>query len=327
MSVKRYLVLSFVVTIASVLAVLGIGLWISVSTGLHDYLHHLRQVTHHHPHAHPPLAPYPSGQAHMGLTAIDHFLRSMEVNLVLTALIAIITGLAVALYIARSLSRPLQTLTQGAHAITRGVTNIEISPSDLDELDALSAAFNNLAANLKEADSERTERLEDLSHEIRTPLTALLGYTEALTDKEVSSRIHDEITRIRRLAEHLPESAPIASYLYRMAPHRAVDVIEPVAALYTPLMTARHITCECQYSKSDLWLQCDQQALREALHNLLANSLKHTPDQGVIRLTVQPAEISRYALLIVEDSGPGIPDHLRDAIWQRRVSLHTHTGG
>jgi signal transduction histidine kinase len=62
-------------------------------------------------------------------------------------------------------------------------------------------------------------------------------------------------------------------------------------------------------------LQADPARLAQALRNVLANAIEHTPDGGLIRLSA--ATTATGVRFVVEDDGPGIPDDQRDLIFER----------
>jgi two-component system sensor histidine kinase KdpD len=63
-----------------------------------------------------------------------------------------------------------------------------------------------------------------------------------------------------------------------------------------------------------LVLEVDSPKVERMIANLLANAARHTPPGTPVWVRVQPRE--RGALLVVEDAGPGVPAHLREAIFE-----------
>ena len=308
---------SFVLVMLSALGVFGAGLWISVTLYLDDYIHHLRTLSRHHH------IPGFQGQSHMGLEALYHFLHAMELDLVITTIVAFGVGWLVSHYVSRTFTRPLATLARGAHAVSRGATNVEVAPTSLTELGDLASAFNQVAHTFKQAEEERRERLEDLAHEIRTPLMALLGYSRSLVGQIPSATLepfNSEIDRISRLTEHLPDAAPLASYFYHPTATHVDSLLTSVWGLYLPMLEPRHITPEAEWDAALVFF-VDAEAIREALHNLLSNAIRHTPLNGTIRLSAISSAIPGYGVLVVEDSGSGIPDEARTRILERTVRL------
>lgn len=133
---------------------------------------------------------------------------------VTTALLALVLVVALALFFARRVTRPIRHLTSAAVQLSKGQAGVQIPVTQKDEIGLLAATFNEMSANIKNlVDTlearvrERTGQLEkacerlkvvnrkiyalekarrtliaNISHELRTPLAAIQGYVEALRD-------------------------------------------------------------------------------------------------------------------------------------------------
>ncbi|MDA8207328.1 MAG: HAMP domain-containing sensor histidine kinase [Thermaerobacter sp.] len=313
MSIRRHLFLRVFALILVVLGMLGVGMWYSMHRYLSHYLVHLRHLAHQHHHE-------TVGQAHMGLNLLHQLVEALTWNVALAGLVALTIGAVGAYYLAEVLSRPLKSLTRGAYAISRGATNFVITPSSIRELADLANVFNDVARALADGERQRQERLEQLAHEIRTPLTALMGYSRAMAAGDVSlsaQPLEAEIGRIQQLTAHLPDAAPLSAHLYHRSLITAEELVQPIRALYQPVLHSRHIAFETEWD-TGMTFDVDAAAIHEALHNLLSNALKHTPSPGTIRVGVHWAEIPQYGVIVVEDSGSGISDKQRDDILEPR---------
>jgi two-component system sensor histidine kinase BaeS len=197
-----------------------------------------------------------------------------------------------------------------------------------DEVAALSRAFNQMgdelatrARALEAADSTRRQLLADVSHELMTPLTAMRGYVETLSMAELNLdqatrdrylRIIDEEThRLERIVGDLLDLARLeggGTALEREdVPVRAL--FDRVHARHERELTARSITLTRAIGHDVDTVYGDSTRLEQALQNLAANALRHTPDGGTITLTAD--HVGPSLRLRVRDTGPGIaPDHL-----------------
>ncbi len=154
-----------------------------------------------------------------------------------------------------------------------------------------------------------------------TPLTAMRGYIETLGMSELSL---DEPTRERYLAivtEETHRLEAIIGDLLDLARlegggttmrHEPVDVgavFDRVAARHEREMQSRRIRLERHVGPGAERVPGDQDRLEQALQNLAANALRHTPDGGEMTLAAF-AEGDRVRIS-VRDTGPGIaPEHL-----------------
>jgi len=197
-----------------------------------------------------------------------------------------------------------------------------------DEVAALARSFNEMgdelasrARALEASDTARRQLLADVSHELMTPLTAMRGYIETLTMRELnldgSTRdrylhiIDDETHRLERIIGDLLDLARLegGGGTLRREEVPVQALFERVHARHERELTERHITLAANIAKGAEVVQGDPDRLEQALQNLAANALRHTPDGGEI---VMSADVVGDNLrLRVRDSGAGIPpEHL-----------------
>jgi len=88
-----------------------------------------------------------------------------------------------------------------------------------------------------------------------------------------------------------------------------------VAERHERELSSRHVTLTTRVDALARWITGDADRLEQALQNLAANALRHTPEGGQIRLTAerQAAEV----VLTVRDTGPGIPSEHLPLIFNR----------
>lgn len=251
-------------------------------------------------------------------------------TLALVAFALLTAGTATAaLLIFRPARRRLQALGEAARAIGAGQTGVRAPESGRDEVSSLAHTFNDMAAQLEErtsalehADRTRRQLLADVSHELMTPLAAIRGYVETL---RMSDLRVDEATRGRYLrivneeSERLEHIIGDLLDLARLEGGGGTIKIEdvPMAQLmqrvrhrHAPAVAEKAITLETIEDPTVLDVPGDQNRIEQALQNLVANAVRHTPTGG--RVTVRSeARPDGLVALVVEDTGPGIPtEHL-----------------
>ncbi len=327
MTVRRYLWVTYLAVMIGVLATVGVGLLVMSHLYLAHYVTHLQQLARHGKRGRPL---FPRGQAKAGVAAVATFLHAVTGYLALIGLAALVLGLLAFRIVARRLSEPLATLATAGHAIARGATDVEVAAEGPQELQVLAGVFNELVASLRQAEAEQREVLEELAHDLRTPLQALQAYLQAERDgvyptDRVGVWVAGEADRLARLAERLPHLTPVAQFLYDRQAITAQALLSPVIHLYRPLCAKRNVDLQEDWSP-DAVLWADVDALREAAHNLFHNAWRHTPDGGTIRISAQRGP-SGEVVIVLQDSGPGIPEAEWDAIWHRRVQVGRSNAG
>lgn len=255
----------------------------------------------------------------------------------LVALLAVLVGaFAAAFLLARWLLAPVRALADGTHALAAGDFARRIDASRGDELGALAADFNRLAATLENHREARRRWGADIAHELRTPLAVLRGEVQALQD---GIRVPDERSFASLDAECGRLSALIDDlYQLALADAGALEysfVAIDLAELVCEVAEAQRSSCENDGLRLEVSAETmppvsgDPHRLTQLVDNLLANARRYTDAPGTLRvlLDAQPGAV----VLVVEDSAPGVGDehlpHLFDRLYRVESSRHRAHGG
>ena len=244
-------------------------------------------------------------------------------------------ALAVALYLAWSLSGPLRLIRAGAERMGEGQLDTRVREGGDDEVRAVARALNSLAETLQREEALRKESVADLAHELRTPVMGLLARIEAAQDRVFSDEpanlaaMHDEAVRLSRLLDDLSSLAD-AERPGMLLDRGPVD-LAAVAAQQTAAL-------EDQFAHKGIILTSDLEAvvvdgdaqrLQQIVVNLLSNALRYTDEGG--RVIVRVFRDGETAVLEVEDTGIGIADgdlgHVFQRFWRGEKSRSRTTGG
>ncbi len=263
------------------------------------------------------------------LTGLRRAADEVGTPLAIGALLLLIAGTALAaLVIFRPAQARLRALEDAARRFGDGDLSARAPAIGGDEVSAVAEAFNRMAgdlaarqAQLIEADRARRQLLADVSHELMTPLTAIRGYAETLAlpqfappSKEGTRAvkvIQEEGERIERLVGDLLDLARFEAGGMLLA-QESVDVgelFERVTERHAQTAEDQQVAVIVELHDEDLRLVGDPMRIEQALQNLAANALKHTPPGGVVRLGAR--RDGGRVQLTVSDNGLGIPaEHL-----------------
>ena len=203
-----------------------------------------------------------------------------------------------------------------------------------DEVAALARSFNKMALELasraralEASDAARRQLLADVSHELMTPLTAMRGYVETLgmtelkldtpTRERYMRIVTEETHRLERIIGDLLDLARLEGGGTSMRRER-VDVnaiFTRVAARHERELRERGIRLVQRVEPGAEHVIGDSDRLEQALQNLAANALRHTPEGGEILLSSSLAPDG--SLLTIRDTGPGIPEEHLPLIFER----------
>jgi two-component system OmpR family sensor kinase len=197
-----------------------------------------------------------------------------------------------------------------------------------DEVTAVARSFNRMAGELasraralEASDAARRQLLADVSHELMTPLTAMRGYIETLSMSELRldtptrerylQIVSEETHRLERIVGDLLDLARLegGGTTLRRERVEVAALFARVAPRHERELRERGIQLDQNVDAGAVEVIGDPDRLEQALQNLAANALRHTPDGGHITLMSRP--VAGGTQLTVRDSGPGIPpEHL-----------------
>lgn len=248
-------------------------------------------------------------------------------NIVIASL-ALGVSFLVSLALARQFLLPIRRLAAGADDLVAGRYDVRIPVTSQDELGRLAEDFNRLARTLERNEQARRQWVADTSHELRTPLAVLRSEVEALLDgvREPSPErlrsLHAEIMGLGKLVDDLNELSihDLGALDYRMAPLDLAPLVAEMAEGFRPRFEAKAVGLRLTpESPPALPIAGDAGRLRQVFMNLLENSLRYTDAGGVceIGLAVEGAS----AVIVVEDSAPGVPAAAMPRLFERFFRL------
>jgi signal transduction histidine kinase len=255
--------------------------------------------------------------------------RRMRQRLLWALALVLAAGLSAATILARRMTRPLQSLTDAARDLARGKAMLPLPVRTHDEIGALTAAFNAMAGDLRQAQADLVaaaklasvgEIAAGLAHEIRTPLGIMRGSAQmlgrSLGDEgrrtgELVDMIVGEVDRLERVVAALtelgrPHQPSIEETLVEPLLMRAIEFV-------TGQATSQHVTITRSFERPCLAL-CDPEQIYQVALNLLVNALHVLPKDGHIAVRTFGPEHGRVAFEISDD-GPGIPPELQAEIF------------
>jgi len=186
-----------------------------------------------------------------------------------------------------------------------------------DEVGELAVAFDATLGRLRQALSREQLFTSDVSHELRTPLMVLASSCELLLENPaIDQRGRNQVERIARACEEMRELVQTFLMLARaqhddgsMSPKvNLSQVADDLLGIWREPI--EHKGLELIYQPGNpLDTRYNATFLHAVMGNLLRNALHYT-ERGFIRLTLEPTGF------VVEDSGVGIPEDKREAMFE-----------
>lgn len=252
-----------------------------------------------------------------------HFQEQQLKAGLITAMLALLLAAAVSLLLAWRLLVPVRQLAAATHTLAAGDYGARVAVTSRDALGRLAEDFNKLAGTLERNEQLRRAFMADISHELRTPLAVLRGELEALQDgvrkltPESLQSLQGEVTALSKLVEDLYELAlaDVGALTYQKSVVDLVEVAASTAAGFEARAIERQLDLQRLFPDKPLPLLGDRLRLTQLFNNLLENSLRYTDSGGTLRLELRRQ--GRQALILLEDSAPGLPEALLPRLFER----------
>ena len=237
-------------------------------------------------------------------------------------------GALIAFVVFGPVRRRLRQVQDATERLGQGDQSARAPDHGGDEVAAVARSFNRMAEELgtraealRVSDQARRQLLADVSHELNTPLTAMRGYLETIAmpnaalDAETRDRyfgiVMEETHRLEQIIGDLLDLARLEGSGTAMQ-YAAVSVpalLERVATRHERDLQKHGVTLVRTVGPDADSVAGDANRLEQALQNLAANALRHTPSGGTITLSAERA--GTQLRIRVEDTGPGIaPEYL-----------------
>jgi heavy metal sensor kinase len=262
-----------------------------------------------------------------------------QLRLVLGGVVLVAVGLAALLgsFLAKKAMRPVDQLTQTAHAIghSTDLSRRLPGPDQHDELGRLAATFNEMLGQLDQAFNTQRRFLADASHELRSPLAAIRTNVEALL-RGVDDDPAERNATLRAIARETDRMGRLVADLLALAHADAGQPLERRAVALDSLLLdvyqqQRRLAGPVRLELGELeqvQVEGDPDRLKQLLLNLVDNALRYTQPGGTVVLDL--VRQGDQAALRVRDNGPGIPAEHLPRIFERfyRVDrTRTRQGG
>lgn len=288
-----------------------------------------------------PIRTYSGLQLGISTALLQVQIRREMANITLIVLGYVLLGLIIAFAFYKMILGPVESLAEALKRFKRD-PSARAAVRSGDELETLAQEFNQMAdviaerkreleemnLALSKANRAKSDFLAVMSHELKTPLHAIRGYSQLLlegVDGPLTPAQREDLQNILNSGDHLLELIENILKFSKIEagedrPYfEATDIsviAEEAVKSVSALARKKNLVLEAHVEPAVLY--ADSTKLKQILLNLLSNAIKYT-ERG--RITVSGEIHENEYLLTVSDTGPGIPSHERERIFEPFTQL------
>ncbi|HEX3363933.1 ATP-binding protein [Phenylobacterium sp.] len=221
-----------------------------------------------------------------------------------------------------------QTECDASGAPTRGVGLL----LDIDEQKRQELALTEARLLAESATASKSSFLASVSHEIRTPMNGIVGVLNLLKRESLSAEGRDLLGEALACSDMLAQLIDDVLDFSKMeagkldvtpAPTDPAAVMTSVVALLHPQADSKNLYLRATAEPMG-WAMVDPIRLRQCLFNIIGNAVKFTETGGVeVRMSLSGSGAARKLRVEVQDTGVGVPDHAKEALFDRFQQAHT----
>lgn len=258
----------------------------------------------------------------IGLARLDPFGKHVPVLPFLLA--SLLLGAVIAVFVGKLFIRPIQDFIGAFDELSQGNFAVKVLENEkIAEIREMARRFNAMTYDLSHIETLRSDFVANVSYEFKTPIASIEGYATLLQDPELSSEKHGRY--VEKILENSRRLSGLSSNILALSKLENQETV----------MDKREFRLDEQIRKSILLLESkwaekgiefdmelpklmfygSELLLSRVWANLLDNAIKYSPQNGIIRVTLQ--RCGQAVSLSITDQGPGMTEEVQRHIFEK----------
>tara|TARA_B100001057_G_scaffold42441_1_gene37968 strand:- start:6232 stop:7551 length:1320 start_codon:yes stop_codon:yes gene_type:complete len=209
----------------------------------------------------------------------------------------------ISLIFLKNQTRPITALAKAAEKFGKGEEIEEFKPSGASEIRQAGLEFDRMRKRILRHLNQRSEMLSGISHDLRTPLTRMKLQTAFIKDKDISSKLVEDINEMEKmLNEYLQFTS--SSYLEKDELFNLSELINQIIGKYNNQNITKSII-------ERVYLNGRKNLIKRCINNLIDNALKYGEN-----VKIELSKKNTNIFIKIEDDGPGIPEKEYDNVFK-----------
>ncbi|HEY0626323.1 MAG TPA: ATP-binding protein [Allosphingosinicella sp.] len=263
---------------------------------------------------------------------VRRMIRGERLTLGIILFVTITLSVLLSLFLARTIARPLRRLARAAQRVKLGRARevaVPRLPSRRDEIGLLARALHDMTQSLRYRIDATEAFAADVTHELKNPLASLRSAVDSLDRvedpalrKQLLDVVRSDVHRLDRLIVDIAEVSRLDAELSRARFDR-VDLgrmVESMLPTWEERAAARQVRLAFARPRAGTAVMMGEESrLVRVLDNIVDNAISFSRPEGLVEIAATSAE--GEVIVSVEDEGPGVPEEVRQAIFNRFHSL------
>lgn len=256
------------------------------------------------------------------ISPVNATISTIKIQLYYVTGIMIFLSIILAFIIARTVSKPIEKLNNGAKLLAGGDYNIKFTGRGYREIHELSDTLNYTASELSKVEDLRRELMANISHDLRTPLALIYSHAEMMHDfpEEITGNqtevIMKETTRLSNLVSDIFDVSQleIGTMELNKKTYNITDSLLKTIESTSKLVEKDGYKIDFE-REEEVYISADEIKVTQAFYNLLINAIHYSGEN--LNIKVRQIVEEDIIRIEVEDKGIGIQEENLAHIWDR----------
>lgn len=258
------------------------------------------------------------------ITPVEATVSTLQLQLYIITALMVLFSIALAIIIARRISKPIEDLNKSAKILASGSYNAHFAGRGFLEIKELSDTLNVAASELSKVEDLRHELMANISHDLRTPLALIYSYSEMMHDfpdeitPEQTQIIMDETKRLTSLVNDVLDVSRLETGTMELknTTYNLTASLNETIARMAELVKKDGYNLMFEYSE-EIYVKADEIKIMQAFYNLLINAIHYaTKDKDIL---IRQSTFEGKVKIEVIDHGYGIAPENLPHIWVTKL--------
>ena len=257
-----------------------------------------------------------------GLLTVDPFGR--HVPILLLALVSLLIGTVIALYVGRLIVRPVQNISEAFDELSAGNFDVKVPENEkLREIREMEQHFNAMTYDLSHIETLRSDFVANVSHEFKTPIAAIEGYATLLQNHSLSQEKHDHY--VEKILENSRRLSNLSGNVLTLSKLENQEIVSGKSEFRLDEQLRKSILLlESKWTEKNIEFDMElptinyygsEPLLSQVWVNLLDNAIKHSPVGGVIHIGIRQTD--SLLIITITDHGDGMSEEVQKHMFEK----------